>query len=61
MTPKERERLQKLDDLVINASPEELEKIQSIDSETQLEGLSLYDVCLDSGSLVEQSVKKSKK
>jgi len=61
MTPKEREHLQKLDDLVLNASPEELEKIQSIDSDNQLEGLSLYDVYLDSSSLVEQSVKKSKK
>ena len=61
MTPKEREHLQKLDDLVLNASPEELEKIQSIDSENQLEGLSLYEVYLDSSSLVEQSVKKSKK
>ena len=61
MTPKEREHLQKLDDLVLNASPEELEKIQSIDSENQLEGLSFYDVYLDSSSLVEQSVKKSKK
>ena len=56
MTPKEREHLQKLDDLVLNASPEELEKIQSIDSDNQLEGLSLYDVYLDSSSLVEQSV-----
>ncbi|WP_299292129.1 hypothetical protein [Nitrosopumilus sp.] len=61
MTPKEREHLQKLDDLVLNASPEQLEKIQSIDSDNQLEGLSLYDVYLDSSSLVEQSVKKSKK
>lgn len=61
MTPKEREHLQKLDNLVLNASPEELEKIQSVDSENQLEGLSLYDVYLDSSSLVEQSVKKSKK
>lgn len=61
MTPKEREHLQKLDDLVLNASPEELEKIQSIDSDNQLEGLSLYDVYIDSSSLVEQSIKKSKK
>ena len=61
MTPKEREHLQKLDDLVLNASAEELEKIQSIDSENQLEGLSLYDVYLDSSSLVEQSVKNPAK
>ncbi len=58
MTPKERKNLQKLDDMVLAATPEELEKIQSVDLENQLEGLSLYDVCLDSNSLVYHSVKK---
>ncbi len=58
MTPKEREHLQKLDDLVLNASSEELKKIQEIDNQTQMEGLSLYDVYLDSSSLVNQSIKK---
>ena len=58
MTPKEREHLQKLDDLVLNASSEELKKIQEIDNQTQMDGLSLYDVYLDSSSLVNQSIKK---
>ena len=58
MTPKEREHLKKLDDLVLNASSEELEKIQEIDHQTQMEGLSFYDVYLDSSSLVNQSIKK---
>ncbi|MGY5147398.1 MAG: hypothetical protein ACW9W4_05320 [Candidatus Nitrosopumilus sp. bin_7KS] len=58
MTPKEREHLKKLDDLILNASPEELKKIQEIDNQTQMEGLSLYDVYLDSSSLVNQSIKK---
>jgi len=58
MTPKEREHLQKLDDLVLNASSDELKKIQEIDNQTQLEGLSFYDVYLDSSSLVNQSIKK---
>lgn len=58
MTPKEREHLKKLDDLVLNASSEELKKIQEIDNQTQMEGLSFYDVYLDSTSLVNQSVKK---
>ncbi|MGY5143364.1 MAG: hypothetical protein ACW9XH_02675 [Candidatus Nitrosopumilus sp. bin_32a] len=58
MTPKEREHLKKLDDLVLNASSEELKKIQEIDNQTQLEGLSLYDVYLDSSSLINQSIKK---
>lgn len=58
MTPKEREHLKKLDDLILNASSEELKKIQEIDNQTQMEGLSLYDVYLDSSSLVNQSIKK---
>ncbi|MBA4436959.1 MAG: hypothetical protein ACE5Q9_05140 [Nitrosopumilus sp.] len=59
MTPSERENLQKLDDLVLNASIEELKKIQEVDHQNQMEGLSLYEVYLDSSSLVNQSVKKS--
>ncbi len=59
MTPKERRHLQKLDDLVLNASPEELTKIQEVDHQTQMEGLSFYDVYLDSSSLINQSIKKS--
>ena len=58
LTPKEREHLKKLDDLVLNASSDELKKIQEIDNQTQMEGLSLYDVYLDSSSLVNQSIKK---
>ena len=57
MTPSERKNLQKLDDLVLNASAEELKKIQEVDSQNQMEGLSLYDVHLDSSSLINQSVK----
>ena len=58
MTPKEREHLKKLDDLILNASSEELKKIQEIDNQTQMEGLSLYDVYLDSSSLINQNIKK---
>ena len=57
MTPAERKHLQKLDDLVLNASSEELKNIQEIDQQTQMEGLSLYDVYIDSSSLVNQSIK----
>ena len=61
VTPKEREHLKKLDDMVLNASSEELKKIQEIDHQTQMEGLSFYDVYLDSSSLVNQSIKKPSK
>ena len=59
MSPAERKHLQKLDDLVLDASSEELKKIQEIDHQTQMEGLSFYDVYLDSSSLINQSIKKS--
>lgn len=58
MTPKEREHLKKIDDLVLSASSDELKKIQEIDHQTQMEGLSFYDVYLDSSSLVHQNIKK---
>ena len=54
MTPNERQCLQKLDDLVLNATPEELKKLQEIDSNTQLEGLSFYEVYFDSSSLINE-------
>ena len=53
----EREHLQKLDDLILNSTSEELKKIQEIDFQTQLEGLSLYDVYVDSSSIVNQCAK----
>jgi hypothetical protein len=61
LTPAERKHLQKLDDLVLNASSEELKNIQEIDQQTQMEGLSLYDVYVDSSSLVNQSIKRHSK
>jgi hypothetical protein len=59
MTPVERKHLQKLDDLILNASMEELHKIQEIDYQTQMDGLSLYDVYIDSSSLINNPIKKS--
>ena len=61
MTPAERRHLQMLDDLVLNASSEELKNIQEIDHQTQMEGLSLYEVYIDSSSLVNQSIKSHSK
>ncbi|MEK0330568.1 MAG: hypothetical protein QQN49_04945 [Nitrosopumilus sp.] len=61
MSPAERKELQKLDDLVLGASPEVLKKIQEIDYQTQMDELSFYDVYLDSSSLVNPNIKKSLK
>jgi hypothetical protein len=59
MTPKEREHLQKLDDLVLCASSEELKKIQEIDKQTQMDGLSFHDVYFDSSSLINRPIRKT--
>jgi hypothetical protein len=50
--------LKKIDDLVLNASPDELKKIQEIDHQTQLEGLSFFEVYVDSSSLIPKNIKK---
>ena len=55
----ERNCLDKLDELVLNASPDELEKIQEIDYQTQMDGESFYHIYLDSDSLISPSIKKS--
>ena len=58
MNTDERKHFQKLDNLILNASKEELKKIQEIDNQTQMDGVSLYEVYLDSSSLINQSIKK---
>ena len=58
MNLNERKLLDKLDELVMNASPEELKKIQELDLDTQLKGNSFYDAYLDSNTLVNQSIRK---
>lgn len=58
MNPSERELLEKLDNLVLTASGDELRKIQEIDIQTQLDGVSFYDAFVNSTSLVNQSIKQ---
>jgi hypothetical protein len=58
MTPSERQLLEKLDNLILTASGDELRKIQEIDIQTQMNGLSFYDVFANSTSLVNQSIKQ---
>ena len=57
MTPIERQELKKLDEMILNASPEELKKIQDIDHQTQMEGVSFYDVYVDYRPMINQKVK----
>ena len=58
MTPAERQLLEKLDNLVLTASGDELRKIQEIDIQTQMNGLSFYDTFVNSTSLTNQSPKQ---
>ena len=58
MTPSERQLLEKLDNLVLTASGDELRKIQEIDIQTQMNGLSFYDAFVNSTSLANQSIKQ---
>jgi hypothetical protein len=58
MTPSERQLLEKLDNLVLAASGDELRKIQEIDIQTQMNGMSFYDAFVNSTSLVNQSIKQ---
>ena len=59
MNIEDRKNLQHLDELILNASDEELEKIQEIDYQTQLDGESFYHIYVNSDSLVPPNIKKS--
>ena len=59
MNIEDRKNLQHLVELILNASDEELEKIQEIDYQTQLDGESFYHIYVNSDSLVPPSIKKS--
>ncbi|MBA0908490.1 MAG: hypothetical protein ITD33_06980 [Nitrosarchaeum sp.] len=58
MNPSERQLLEKLDNLVLTASGDELRKIQEIDIQTQMNGMSFYDAFLNSTILTNQSMKQ---
>ena len=45
MSQEERELMQLIDEHVLNATPEELSKLQQVDIDTQLDGIWFYDIC----------------
>ena len=45
MSQEERKLLQLMDERILNASPEELAKLQQADIDTQLDGIWFYDIC----------------
>ena len=45
MYQEERKLMQLMDERILNASPEELAKLQQADISTQLDGVWFYDIC----------------
>ena len=45
MSQEERKLMQLIDEHILNASPEELAKLQQTDISTQLDGVWFYDIC----------------
>ena len=54
MSQEDRKLMQLMDEHILNASPEELTKLQQADIDTQLDGVWFYDIC-------DISVQKQKK
>jgi len=45
MSQEDRKLMQLMDEHILNASPEELTKLQQVDINTQLDGVWFYDIC----------------
>ena len=45
MSQEERKLMQLIDERILNATPEELTKLQQVDTGTQLDGVWFYDIC----------------
>ena len=45
MSQEDRKLMQLIDEHILNASPEELSKLQEVDISTQLDGIWFYDIC----------------
>ena len=45
MSQEDRKLMQLIDEHILNASPEELTKLQQADIDTQLDGVWFYDIC----------------
>ena len=45
MSQEDRKLMQLIDEHILNASPEELTKLQQADINTQLDGVLFYDIC----------------
>jgi len=48
MSFQERQHMKSIDELILNATPQDLKKFQELDMLTQLDGKSFYDACVES-------------
>ena len=56
MSQEDRKLMQLIDEHILNASPEELTKLQQTDINTQLDGVWFYDIC----DISDQKTKKAR-
>ena len=61
MSQEERKLMQLIDEYILNASPEELSKLQEVDISTQLDGIWFYDICNVTDRLSQKLNARTKK
>ena len=61
MSHEERKLMQIIDEHILNATKEELVKLQQIDIETQLDGIWFYDTCNTSDQIEQKQSIRNKK
>ena len=54
MSQEERKVMQLIDERILNATPEELTKLQQADISTQLDGVWFYDICNTSDQIQQK-------
>lgn len=59
MSKQEKDFIKQVDEMILNASPEFLEKIRAVDLKSQLSGKSLYDSLLSDGLFGSQKIQES--
>jgi len=61
MSQEERKLMQLMDERILNASPDELVKLQQADISTQLDGVWFYDICNVSAQISQKQDITTKK
>ena len=61
MSHEERKLMQMIDEHILNATKEELSKLQQVDINTQLDGIWFYDICNLTDQLPQKLNTRAKK